>query len=257
MLANLGFRKVKSRASLLANKRIKFARCACPTSNGEAPLLAAYAKRSVARMKQLLLAVLWILVVPTAIADQWLPATPKTYTSSSGTYRLTVFPRELTGALPYFEDKVADKAPAGQQQGGQARCEAVLEKLGGNEYRPLWRKPLVNDVSPVSALVSDKDGSFVTFDNWHSMGWGDDAIVIYDGTGQLKRKFALTSLMGREEFDRLPRSASSIWWSGEHEIPYDELVVNVRVVTERGSRSSDKKQYRTIRLSLETAEVLK
>lgn len=28
-----------------SNKRIKFARCACPTPNGEAPLLAAYAQR--------------------------------------------------------------------------------------------------------------------------------------------------------------------------------------------------------------------
>jgi len=27
------------------NKRMKFARCACPTRNGEAPLLAAYARR--------------------------------------------------------------------------------------------------------------------------------------------------------------------------------------------------------------------
>jgi len=27
------------------NKRIKYARCACPTRNGEAPLLAAYARR--------------------------------------------------------------------------------------------------------------------------------------------------------------------------------------------------------------------
>jgi hypothetical protein len=29
----------------MPNKRIKFARCACPTRNGEAPLLAAYAQR--------------------------------------------------------------------------------------------------------------------------------------------------------------------------------------------------------------------
>jgi hypothetical protein len=29
----------------LLNKRIKFARCACPTRNGEAPLLAAYVQR--------------------------------------------------------------------------------------------------------------------------------------------------------------------------------------------------------------------
>jgi hypothetical protein len=30
----------------MPNERIKFARSACPTRNGEAPLLAAYARRS-------------------------------------------------------------------------------------------------------------------------------------------------------------------------------------------------------------------
>jgi hypothetical protein len=228
-----------------------------PTRKSEALLLAAQRRRSVETMKQLFFVVGLALMVPAALADQWLPATPETYTSSSGRYRLTIFPRELAGALPYFEDKVAEKDRSGQRPDGQAKCEAVMEKLEGNEYRRLWRKPLVNDVSPVSALVSEKDGRFVTFDNWHSMGWGDDAIVIYDSTGRLKKRFALTSLMSTKEFDRLPRSASSIWWSGEHELDHDEMTVNVLVVTESGSRSTDEKQYRTIRLSLETAEVLK
>ena len=33
--------------------------------------------------------------------------------------------------------------------------------------------PLVNEVSPVTALVSDS-GNTITFDNWHSVGYGDD-----------------------------------------------------------------------------------
>lgn len=108
----------------------------------------------------------------------------------------------------------------------------------------------------MSALISDKDGSFVTFDNWHSMGWGDDAIVIYDGNGRLRKAFALTALMSKEEFDRLPRSASSIWWSGEHEIESDEVVVDLRVVTQSGSQSSENKQYKVVRLSLQTAQIV-
>lgn len=187
-------------------------------------------------MKQLCFAILWMLAIPAVMADEWLAPTPKAYTSSRGAYRLTVFPREPPD--------------------GQTKCEAVLERLEGNEYRRLWRKPLANDVSPVSALVSDKDGGFVTFDNWHSMGWGENAIVIYDGAGQLKRKLALTALMSKEEFERLPRSVSSIWWSGQHEFDHDEVVVKLRVVTGSGSQPSDSKQYRTIRLSLKTAQVL-
>jgi hypothetical protein len=199
---------------------------------------------------------LLMLLASAASADQWPPATVKTYTSSQGTYRLTVYPRDLEGPLEYFQDKVAGKARAGQQPGGQARCEAVLEQLEGSEYRRLWRKPLVNDVSPVRALVSEKDGSFVTFDNWHSRGWGDDVIVIYSGAGQPRRKFALTSLMSQEKVEQLPRSISSIGWSCGYEIGYDEQTVNVRVVVDGDAPSSDERRCRTVRLSLETGEVL-
>jgi hypothetical protein len=37
-----------------ANERIEFARCAYPTRNGEAPLLAAYARRQAALVAMLL-----------------------------------------------------------------------------------------------------------------------------------------------------------------------------------------------------------
>jgi hypothetical protein len=39
-------------------------------------------------------------------------------------------------------------------------------------------------VAPVSALVSEDGAYLITFDNWHSMGYGDDVVVLYrtDGT---------------------------------------------------------------------------
>lgn len=199
-------------------------------------------------MKQFIIAALGTLLASTTWADSWRSPTPMTYTSSYGTYRLTVFPSGLDGHLPSYEDKVAGTE-------AQAGCEAVLERLDGNEYRRLWRMPLVNRVSPVSALISDKDGSFVTFDNWHHMGWGDDAIVIYGGDGQLKRQFALTSLMSQAEFDRLPRSVSSLQWSGEHAINDGKAIVYVQIATE-GDRSSSNRKYRTVRIRLDTAEVI-
>ena len=44
------------------------------------------------------------------------------------------------------------------------------------KLKKLWAIPLVNEVSPVDALVSDKDDYVITFDNWHSVGYGDDAV---------------------------------------------------------------------------------
>lgn len=194
-----------------------------------------------------------------AWADQWLPPRPKIYQSPEGRYRLTVFPREIAGALSYFEDKVEDRELAGQSAGGQTRCEATLEKKIEDGYETIWRKPLVNDVAPVSALISDADGRFVTFDNWHSAGKGDDAIVVYSGSGEVRRQLKLTDIMSESEFSQLPRSISSIHWGGQHQIDdADPLVVNLQVlVRQTFERSTLKSEFRTVQIRLDTAEVVK
>jgi hypothetical protein len=195
-------------------------------------------------MKSQVAILLFAFAAAPAYADTWSLPKPKTYVSRHGAYRLTVFPRDLVGARSYFEDKAAEKPRAGQRTAGQSRCEATLEKLEGSRYVQLWRKPLVNEVSPVGALVSDADGSFVTFDNWHSVGWGEDAIVIYAGSGEARRKLALTALMSQEDFEALPRSVSSIWWGGEHTLDSDEHTVNLRIVVGKKPGASVK-EYRT------------
>jgi hypothetical protein len=216
---------------------------------------AAEARRWAIQLNRLFALLAASLVVASAVADSWLPPTPETYTSRYGTYRLTIFPRGLAGALPYFEDKVAGNHPAGQGAEGQKHCEATLERLVGDHYQQLWRRPLINDVAPVSALVSDKNGSFITFDNWHSMGWGDEVMVIYGSDGELKKKLPLTAIMSKTEFENLPRSASSIRWSGKHALDHDENVVLVQVVN--GIESEDsKKKYKTVRIHLGTGDVV-
>ena len=189
-------------------------------------------------MKTLVSALVFAFVVTGACADSWMAANVATYTSSRGDYRLTIFPQKPT------------RAPSNEQSG----CEATLEKLVGEKYEVLWRKPLVNEVSPVSALVSDSDGSFVTFDNWYSMGEGKDVIVIYTGEGEMLKKFALTDIMSQNEHDHLPRTASSIMWSGKHELDYDHKVLNVRIVLS-GRDGNTTNNYRTIRIRLDTAEI--
>jgi len=130
-------------------------------------------------------------------ADSWFGPTPKTYSSSFGTYRLTVFPGQRSGA---------DIGTA---------CEALLEILDGRKYTELWRRPLQNEVAPVDVLVSNQGGRFVTFDNWASMGYGDTAIVVYNEAGEVVRKLALTDVMSQELFERQVRTVSSIWWRGD------------------------------------------
>lgn len=193
-----------------------------------------------------------LLVSGAASADSWAPPTPVTAVSSGGAYRLTIYPRKIEGPLAYFSDKVDGKEPAGQRPAAQSRCEATLEKLGANAYEIVWRKPLVNDVSPLSALVSE-DGQFVTFDNWHHAGIGPDAIVIYRADGTLVKQLGVADVVGEDDFKNLPRSVSSVWWSGEHSLGYDGSI-NLQVVA-NGS-SHDEATFRTVRLDLSTGDLL-
>ena len=137
-------------------------------------------------------------------ADSWLPPIPVTALSDGGAYRLTVYPRQLSESLEHFSDKVDGNAPAGQRAGGRAQCEATLEKLGPQSYEVVWRKPLVNDVAPLSALVAD-GGRFVTFDNWHHVGIGEDTIAIYQADGTLVKKHRLEDVVSEDVARKLRR----------------------------------------------------
>lgn len=204
--------------------------------------------------------VLFLITLPwivTVHADKWLPPKPGTYESRSGTYRLTIFP-----AQPETDATDSPQGAAVRRPAAKLRCEAVLERLadGHRRYEQVWRKPLVNVVAPVSALVSDADGSFVTFDNWGRMGWGDDVIVIYSGSGSLNRKFALTDIMSDADFKRFPRTASSVHWSGQHDLDYDGRTLNVRIVAVEGLSAGERVdgyveqdgEFRTVRIDMNT-----
>ena len=204
-------------------------------------------------MARIFMVLLLLAAAGSASADSWLPPRPTTAVSDRGTYRLTVYPRPISGALEYFSDQVDGKAPAGQRAGARTRCEATLEKLGPNSYEVVWRKPLVNDVAPLSALVAD-DGRFVTFDNWHHAGIGEDTIVIYRVDGTVVRKLSLADVLGADSFEKLPRSVSSVWWGGEHKLSYDDATIELQVVA--SGSLHDNPTFRTVRVELSTGNVL-
>lgn len=141
-----------------------------------------------------------------------------------------------------------------------------MERLhdGGRRYEQVWRKSLINIVAPVSALVSDADGSFVTFDNWGRRGWGDDVIVLYSASGTLNKQFALTDIMSDSDFNRLPRSASSVHWGGQHELDYDSRTLKVRIVAAEGLSAGERDggyveqdgEFRVVRIDVNSGKIL-
>lgn len=183
-----------------------------------------------------LLAILVLTWTGAARADSWLPAKIETYTSTNGKWRLTVYPRELTSPLDYFQDKVDDKPNAGGVPGDTQRSAmAHMERLVDGRWQTVWKMPLANEVSPVEVVVSN-DGEMATLDNWHSMGWGDDAVVIYSAMGEQLGKFGLGGFLPKGYIDALPHSVSSIHWRGEPRIDEAnrEILIPVVVPTAKG-----------------------
>jgi len=184
------------------------------------------------------------LTAPGAIAraDQWLPPGEAEYLTADKRFRFRVIPRGIASPLAYFEDKVAGRSAAGQEPSSSQQCNGVLEfrQSKWRAYHPVWRRALVNDVSPVSAVVSD-DGTYVaTFDNWHSTGYGPTTLTIYGANGSTVRSFGLYEFLLRNEIERLSRSVSSIHWFNEARFePSGTGPVLVLGVRQNGARGSD------------------
>ena len=181
-----------------------------------------------------------------AYADSWLPPETEAYLSEDATFKLTVIPKNIGSALEYFDRKVANDPtleigylPAG-----------ILERSDGyGDWTEIWHTQLVNEVSPVSALISE-DGHYVaTFDNWHSMGWGDDVIAVYGKNGSALYTYSLTDLIPDYYLKSLPRTVSSLSWScrsdtvpeRNHRFLEDNqtLIVSLRVPTRERKNATE------------------
>lgn len=173
-----------------------------------------------------------------ACADSWMLPETTTYFSADKTCRLTVVPRDLNSQLDFFEDKIAGKEKAGQREQGAGAPRATLERRDSDgKWTGIWSRALVNDVAPVSALISGDGHYVVTLDNWHSIGWGDDAIVIYDVRQGSERRFSVEKLLGKSYFRALPHSVSSVRWSETERIEGGQLLLDIVVPQESSERA--------------------
>ncbi|MBN1420137.1 MAG: hypothetical protein JXP34_15265 [Planctomycetes bacterium] len=180
-------------------------------------------------------AIRWIAVVAAvagargpAIADSWPNATPKRFASASGQYVFRTTP--LSGF--------------GEQARRPGRCEGALFRVDDGKEVPVWRRPLINNVSPVTAMVADEGPFVVTFDEWG--GIGRLPVVIYDPQGNLVDVYNLRGLGLDWRKDPIEVSASSIHWNRDALIffgPEDTLIIRLH-------------WGRVIRIGLRTGRVL-
>jgi hypothetical protein len=199
------------------------------------------------------------LLAVTAEADSWLPAQRETHLSDDGQWRLTVDPRPITSPLGYFRDKVDGKDNAGALPGEhQTSAIGTMERKEGRKWRQVWREPLRNEVAPVEA-VAIPGGGAATFDNWHSMGLGKHAVVIYDAKGRVLANHALVDFLPREYVRALPRSVSSLHWRGKPRASADGRLLTIPVVvpgTDDPEDGADEYGFVDVSFDLATGEAL-
>lgn len=172
-------------------------------------------------------------------ADSWPSPEIEHYLSGNTRFRFRVVPRT---------------------RGKTSICKGRLEKLTGYgryaTYKRVWERELPNDVSPVSAIVSDRGKYVVTFDNWHSMGYGSNAVVIYGPGGKVVRELSLEDFLSKEEIERLPHTVSSIWWGRDHYFDENEEFVVLRVTEAEKLPFDEDTRFREIRIRLSDGKVL-
>lgn len=148
------------------------------------------------------------------LGDIWGSPDKRTHISANKQYAFTIIPsRTRTDTCKGILYSLHELSP-------EELMKLLRDTLGGiiysspeslNERRVVWNKPLKNEQSPVDAIVTNL-GQVVTFDDWHSVGEGPNAIVVYDRTGEVVHRYSLDDIVSSETIMYFARSVSSIWW---------------------------------------------
>ena len=190
------------------------------------------------------------------LADRWMPPGPTSYYSHDRQFRFGVAPRVLSSSADYWRDYDRGPHKRGQAAGKQDVCTGQLEKRAADgSYAVVWKRELVNDVSPVTALVTADGSHVVTFDNWHSTGYGTDVVVIYGPEGRLVASRGLADFLSREQMASLQRSVSSIAWGGEHRFDETQRHVVLQVAADKHKDTKTAPEWRSVVISLEDGRV--
>ncbi len=73
-------------------------------------------------------------------------------------------------------------------------CTAELYRMKGNDSVLIWKRPLLNEICPVYAIVANDGSSIATFDNWYSTGYGVNVFVFYDEKGNARKTYKLDEI---------------------------------------------------------------
>ena len=132
-----------------------------------------------------------VAITSVCIADSWSPPTVLTIASTDGDTLVRVTPRRddaLPQALVFDYD-------------AQAEVYVLRSKFA-----------LRNRMSPYRLAVSPQGKRIIAVEEYGSLGYGRDSVVVYDGSGHLLWRWSLSDIFTKDEIARIPTSTSSRWW---------------------------------------------
>lgn len=195
-----------------------------------------------------------ILFVPMILfADFWMIPYPQEYFSDDSTYSLIIIPRFVEeNTLPILDSLLKNKVRPDEPEDYEY-CIGELYKLTDrNDYMMVRRMQLVNVFSPTHALVSNDGCYVITFDEWSSVGYGDNVVVVYGPHGKLIKKYALEDIISQEEIDGVVHSITSRFWSGGHYLNEIDEALILCILTKR------KQLYvREVKIDLKSGDFLR
>lgn len=136
------------------------------------------------------------------------------------------------------------------------KCRGILyENVTNEKVKKNWSKNLVNDLSPLGALIHDEGKFVVTFNDYAFLGYGENVVVIYDDTGKLIKRFSLTDIINQEDIWDLTHSVSSIWWMGRHTIIESQNIL-VLEIPFHFNFNSEPKKFEYVLIELNTGKLI-
>lgn len=130
------------------------------------------------------LVVLLLSIATTVQADQWVTPTARTLASPNHKLQAVI--------TPASDGKSGATVAIGPTQGTAKTFK------------------LADDWMPVDAVLFN-DGSLLTLDHWHQLGFGNVA-TLYTRDGKVRWTKMLADLIGKRLAEKAPHSVSSIWW---------------------------------------------
>jgi hypothetical protein len=164
-------------------------------------------------MKKAIISIFLILTCLTrTLSDSWLPPKVTDYYSANKQYFARIIPRTVPEKYyQWMKASVKDKNKFLPSDTIIVPCHAIMYKKTLSADSVIWTRKLINQIAPVNAIVSDDGFYLVTFDNWHSVGYGVDVMAYYDKKGDLIKRHMLDDI-SPFPINNYERSISSLWW---------------------------------------------